>query len=138
MAVSDNVVNSAFAPPEERDIKTFTDMLTYTSREPAHWSLKVSDFPRSKTGQTKAFSPPLEEFDVLWTQLSPGKSEHIGAANGPTIGIVTSGGDTRFSAGGEELVVPSGGIVYVVPGHGMTVEQVGGGAGEVWWATCSV
>jgi mannose-6-phosphate isomerase len=138
MAVSDNVVNSAFAPPEERDIKTFTEMLTYTSREPSHWSLKAADFSRSTTGQTKVFSPPLEEFDVLWTQLAAAKPEHIKKANGPTIGIVTGGGDTRFTVGGEEMVVPTGGVVYVVPGHDVAVEQVGGGEGEVWWATYSV
>jgi mannose-6-phosphate isomerase len=138
MAVSDNVVNSAFAPPAERDIKTFTDMLTYTSREPSHWALPVSTFPRSKTGQTSAFSPPLEEFDVLRTQLEMGKIETITAASGPTIGIVTDGGEVRFDVGGEQITVPEGGIVYVVPGHDVKLETVGGGTGEIWWSTSSV
>jgi mannose-6-phosphate isomerase len=137
MAVSDNVVNSAFVPPQERDIKTFTDMLTYTSREPSHWALSVTKFTRSVTGMTVAYSPPLEEFDVLRTQLPGGKVERITSALGPTIGIVTSGGAVKFSAANEELELPEGGIIYVVPGKEVTIEAGAGEDAEVWWASYS-
>jgi mannose-6-phosphate isomerase len=132
MAVSDNVVNSAFVPPEERDVKTFVDMLTYTSREPSHWSLPQKPFGRSRTGQTTAFSPPLEEFEVLWTQLK--QAETIAPAGGPTIGIVTKG-SVKVAAGGEELELPQGGVVFVAPGNEIDIQAVSGGETEVWWAT---
>lgn len=133
MAVSDNVVNSAFVPPEERDISTFIDMLTYTSREPSHWALPQNEFKRSMTGKTTAFKPPLEEFNVLWTQLGLG-AETLGPSEGPTIGIVTKG-SVRVRAGEEEISLPEGGIVFVAPKHEVTIQSVGSGEGEMWWAT---
>jgi mannose-6-phosphate isomerase len=110
----------------------------YTSREPSHWALSNKPFARSGSEQTTAFSPPLEEFDVLRTELR-GARETLAPARGPTIGIVTGGGSARFSAGGEEVVLPEGGVVYVVPGVEVAVELAGGaGEGEVWWATSSI
>jgi mannose-6-phosphate isomerase len=142
MAVSDNVVNSAFVPPAERDIPTFVDMLTYTSRDASHWSLPSKPFSRSRGGRTTAFSPPLEEFDVLWTRLgadptlaAEAAEEALAPAAGPTIGIVTQG-KVKVVAGGEELELPEGGIAFVAPGNEITVQTVGSGEGEVWWAAC--
>lgn len=133
MAVSDNVVNSAFVPPEERDISTFVDMLTYTSREASHWALPEKTFERSRTGRTTAFQPPMEEFDVLWTRLGLAE-ETLAPAEGPTIGFVTKG-SVRMRTEEEELILPSGGIVFVAPGHEVTVQSVGSDEGEIWWAT---
>lgn len=109
-----------------------------TSREPSHWSLPNESFARSTSGQTTKYSPPLEEFDVLWTRLEAGKSETLRAATGPTIGLVLEGGAVRFACGDEALELPVGGVVYITPGNDVAVEAVGGGEREVWWATCSL
>lgn len=70
MAVSDNVLNAAFVPPSSRNTSTFLNALTYTARPPSHWSLPAQPYKLSRTGQTTAYDPPLEEFTVLWTKLS--------------------------------------------------------------------
>jgi mannose-6-phosphate isomerase len=132
MAASDNVVNAAFVPPKQRDLHTFTDMLTYTSREPSHWALSAMPLERSVHGLTTKFSPPLEEFEVLHTVLDEKSLEAIRPARGPTVGVVVEGSGVTFEIGEERLQsIPRGGIVLVAPGLGVTVE----GDGEVWWAT---
>ncbi|KDQ54601.1 hypothetical protein JAAARDRAFT_135320 [Jaapia argillacea MUCL 33604] len=147
MAISDNVINSAFVPPAERDISTFTSMLTYTSRPASHWSLQSKPYYATRS---RMFNPPLEEFTVLWTSLGgdeeQGTREVLPKAGGPMIGIVTKGSKIRFTVegrravgdvaeglGGGEVEVEElgeGGVVYVVPGCEVVVE----GEGEVWWA----
>ncbi|TFK47139.1 mannose-6-phosphate isomerase [Heliocybe sulcata] len=151
MAVSDNVLNSAFVPPEERDITTFTNMLTYTSRPVTEWVLPRKPYERAKNGKTQKFDPPLEEFSVLWTELGKEVVEEgdvLGASPGPTIGIVTKAGTrsgdlatgegkVRFESGGESLEVPVGGVVFAAPGNDIAVSVVGAeGLAEVWWSTC--
>lgn len=131
MAVSDNVLNAAFVPPESRNIATFVDSLTYTSRDPSHWALPRKPYKNSTTGKTTCFDPPIEEFTVLWTQLGQAggpelqskfnftSSTETGSggvyktgddkigrevllpAAGPTIGIVTAG-SVEFVAQGED------------------------------------
>lgn len=148
MAVSDNVLNSAFAPPEEikQQVPIFLEMLTYTARPASHWALPVRPYAHSLQRRTSAYDPPLEEFTVLGTSLRPGpggvggdgRRERLGAVGGPTIGIVTRG-KVRVSAGGDTLELEEGGIVYVVPGNEVQVELLqpdGDGEGEVWWAAC--
>jgi glyoxylate utilization-related uncharacterized protein len=75
----------------------------------------------------------MEEFDVLWTRLGLAE-ETLAPAEGPTIGFVTKG-SVRVRAGEEELSLPSGGIVFVAPGHEVTVQNVSSSEGEIWWAT---
>jgi len=167
MAVSDNVLNAAFVPPETRNTSTFIDSLTYTARPPSHWLLPPKPYKKSKTGKTIAFDPPLEEFTVLWTQLGgagergitkeskygsvreevlgktsgaaePDWREVLGKAEGPTIGIVTSGKVEIIEQANEfdTLTLEAGGVVFVKPETEIAV-QVLEGEGEVWWATCS-
>lgn len=167
MAVSDNVLNAAFVPSETRNTSTFINSLTYTARPPSHWSLPPKPYKKSKTGKTVAFDPPLEEFTVLWTQLGgagePGATkeskygsardealrttddvaephgrEVLGKAEGPTIGIVTSGKVEIIEQANnfDTLSLEAGGIVFVKPETEVAV-QVLEGEGEVWWATCS-
>ncbi|VDB91497.1 unnamed protein product [Peniophora sp. CBMAI 1063] len=137
MAASDNVINTAFVPPAQRDIDTFNDMLTYTSRPPSHWVLPTTPLERSVHGRTTKISPPLAEFEVLHSVLEPGKPDTIRAARGPSIGIVASGERVRFEVEHDMLELPRGGIVFVAPGCEVKVGYVGDGEGgaEVWWAT---
>lgn len=167
MAVSDNVLNAAFVPPETRNTSTFINSLTYTTRPPSHWSLAPKPYKKSKAGKTIAFDPPLEEFTVLWTQLEgasePGATkeskygsardealgiiddvaepqgrEVLGKAEGPTIGIVTSGKVEIIEQADnfDTVTLEAGGIVFVKPETEVAV-QVLEGEGEVWWATYS-
>ena len=137
MAASDNVINSAFVPHEERDVNTFNDMLTYTSRDPSHWVLPTVPLERSVHGRTTKISLPLAEFEVLHTVLEPGKPDTIRAARGPSIGIVTSGAHVNFEVDYDRLELPRGGIVFVAPGCEVKVSYVGDEehGGDVWWAT---
>ncbi|KAI0944196.1 hypothetical protein AcW1_001956 [Taiwanofungus camphoratus] len=146
MAVSDNVLNAAFAPPAERaqHVPAFVAALTCTARPPAHWALRPSPCPRAAHAHTTQYAPPLEEFVVLRTALRTADAarERLGAVKGPTVGIVTRGVvAVRVRGRGEEVVLPEGGVVYVVPGNEVEVElQEAGeeGEGEVWWAACLV
>ncbi|OBZ74466.1 Mannose-6-phosphate isomerase [Grifola frondosa] len=94
MAVSDNVLNAAFSPPDslKSQLPTFLEMLTYTSRPVSHWALSCEEYEGSRDGETVRYAPPLEEFVVLNTTLDEhGTKERLSAVEGPTIGIVTKG-----------------------------------------------
>ncbi|KAL5519949.1 hypothetical protein ACEPAG_1609 [Sanghuangporus baumii] len=138
MAVSDNVFNAAFVPPETRNTQTFVEALTYTAREPQHWALRPTSYKRSRQGRTTAFDPPLEEFTVLWTQLNGKGEEFLENAEGPTIGIVTKG-TIDFEEQGpdrEKLTLGEGAIIFVKPKTDLVARSTTDD-GEVWWATCA-
>lgn len=143
MAVSDNVLNGAFVPQAQakQHVPTFLSMLTYTSAPPNYWALPANVYGKSKTGKTRVYAPPVEEFVVLVTQLTKGsdQTERLDAVGGPTIGVVTKGRIAfTVSSSQEKEELDEGGIVYVVPGRDITVELLSGDAGEVWWAANSV
>ncbi|EPT00566.1 hypothetical protein FOMPIDRAFT_20241, partial [Fomitopsis schrenkii] len=102
MALSDNVVNAAFAPPGElaAQLPVFVEMLTYTARPAAHWALPPTPYARSVRGRTTAYDPPLEEFVVLGTALRRGEENEVLRVSGPLIGIVTQGA-VAVRSGGE-------------------------------------
>jgi len=143
MAISDNVLNAAFVPPEQasQHIPTFLSMLTYTSRDRKYWYLPQKTYLHSKKRRTSMYNPPLEEFMVLATSLvecEGGRKEELEAAKGPMIGIVIKGG-VRFQADGDVEDLEEGGIVYIVPGQKVSVELVGGAqSGEIWWAAAGM
>ncbi|CCM05807.1 uncharacterized protein FIBRA_08041 [Fibroporia radiculosa] len=150
MAVSDNVVNAAFSPPEEvkSQIPTFLEMLTYTARPASHWNLPARSYKYSVHARTTAYDPPLEEFVVLGTVFHPGpgstgdggRKERLEPSDGPTMGIVTRG-RVRMNVGDETVDLEEGAVVYVVPGNTINVELLQPdqeGEGEVWWATCVI
>ncbi|TFK93977.1 mannose-6-phosphate isomerase [Polyporus arcularius HHB13444] len=145
MAISDNVVNAAFDSPDSlaSQVDTFVDMLTYTARPVSHWSLPAQKYEHSKPGRTVKYDPPLEEFTVLGTFLSARKAreEHLGAVDGPTIGIVTRGKvklSTKKGDQTEQLVLDQGAVVFIPPKNEVQVEILEGRgpdeAGEVWWS----
>jgi len=107
MAVSDNVLNAAFVPPSSRNTSSFVNSLTYTARSPSHWSLQPTPYKLSRTGQTTAYDPPLEEFTVLWTQLSqsrPNETESTTQdASMSTTGIVSKGDFLTLDQGADTV-----------------------------------
>lgn len=138
MATSDNVVNASFAPPESRDVHTFSSMLTYSAYPWTHWSLPRTSYKHSKNGLTQAYAPPLPEFTVLGTQLESGKeTEVLGKVDGPTCGIVRDGAVILRVEGEDAMELERGTVVFVAPGKDIEVtSKVKDGKAAVWWATC--
>lgn len=138
MATSDNVVNASFAPPEARDIHTFSSMLTYDAQAWTRWSLPRKPYEHSVNGLTHVYAPPLPEFIVLGTKLESGKeTEVLTKVNGPTCAIVTRGGVILSVKGEDAMELEKGTVVFIAPGKDIEVtSKVKGGDAEVWWATC--
>lgn len=134
MAVSDNVLNVAFVPPEERQAKDFIRALTFTARDKDFWRLGHQTYKRSKEGKTQSYEPPLEEFVVLGTSLEAGEKEVLKAINGPSIGIVVKG--TMKVSAEQTFTLDAGSIVFVAPNHDIYIESSMGG-GEMWWSVAS-
>ncbi|KAH9457629.1 hypothetical protein Pst134EB_009945 [Puccinia striiformis f. sp. tritici] len=59
------------------------------------------------------YDPPIEEFSVLLTKLSPGEQDQHPPINGPSILIVTQGSGT-ISTGGQEIAPKHEGQVYFI------------------------
>jgi mannose-6-phosphate isomerase len=138
MAVSDNVLNTAFVPPEERQTGDFVRALTFTSLDQDHWRLKHEKYGKGTNGKTELYAPPLEEFVVLGTALEGSDKEKLAAVDGPTIGIVRAG-IVKVVVKNESLDLQEGGIVFVAPGNDTVVElSQGSSKGEIWWAAAGV
>jgi mannose-6-phosphate isomerase len=120
MARSNNVLNTGFCPRADRDsVDTFVSCLTFSPHNPSDALLKSQKFDRSKNGSTVLFAPPMSEFNMLATDLAAGKSDTIGALNGPSIMIVTEG-EGSLKAEGKEYKLSAGYIYFI--GHGAELE----------------
>ncbi|EKM52726.1 uncharacterized protein PHACADRAFT_198773 [Phanerochaete carnosa HHB-10118-sp] len=120
MAISDNVLNTALVPPEERQTADFLRALTFTSRDKDYWRLPHKPYFKSQNGFTQ--------------------QETLAAVDGPTIGIVTEG-TMKVAVKGQVLDLKQGSIVYVVPGNVILLELApvdGRAKGEMWWAAAGV
>jgi mannose-6-phosphate isomerase len=115
MARSNNVLNSGFCPPGDRNnADMFCDTLTFKahSRDDVYLPSKKSD--KSKTGKTLVYAPPMGEFNMLKTQLSAGESDEISPSDGPGVFIVTQG-HGKMEADGKTFDLSEGYIFYVAP-----------------------
>jgi mannose-6-phosphate isomerase len=120
MARSNNVLNTGFCPRADRDsVDTFVSCLTFTPHKPDDALLKSQKFDRSKNGSTTLFAPPMSEFNMLFTDLDAGKSDTIGALDGPSIMIVTEG-EGSLKAEGQEHKLSAGYIYFI--GQGAEIE----------------
>ncbi|KAF8509701.1 RmlC-like cupin domain-containing protein, partial [Hysterangium stoloniferum] len=100
MATSDNLVNVAFVPPEDRDPCIFTEMLTYALRSAETLGIPSTPYKGSTHGHTTAYDPPLVEFTVLHTFLNPHyNEEQLQPAPRPTTGIVLEGEVSHYHCG---------------------------------------
>ncbi|KAH9457614.1 hypothetical protein MJO28_004705 [Puccinia striiformis f. sp. tritici] len=110
MASSDNVVRAGLTP-KLRDVPTLTEMLTYSYGPSASQLMKPTLFKSCQ--HTKLYDPPIEEFSVLLTKLSPGEQDQHPPINGPSILIVTQGSGT-ISTDGQEIAPKHEGQVYFI------------------------
>jgi mannose-6-phosphate isomerase len=120
MARSNNVLNTGFCPPAERNsIDLFTKVLTFKVHDPKEPILQRLDSEKSSNGRTTAFKPPMSEFNMLVTELQKGEQETVKPVHGPGIMFVTRGtGEMR--AGGNSFQPKEGSIYFV--GQGVDVE----------------
>lgn len=113
MARSDNVINTGFCPRADRDsVELFTEALTFKQSDPQEPVLKRVGSGFSGTGKTTAFNPPMDEFNMLITELKSGDKESIKAIAGPSIMIVTSG-NGKMMSGGKTYDAQEGFIFFI-------------------------
>ncbi|KAG7285044.1 hypothetical protein NEMBOFW57_009664 [Staphylotrichum longicolle] len=116
MARSNNVLNSGFCPPADRNnIDLFTDTLTFEAHSKGDMVLKSEKADRSKTGKTRVYRPPMSEFDMLRAELEAGEEDEIEAGDGPGVLIVTRGSG-KMEADGKDFELSEGAIYFVAPG----------------------
>jgi mannose-6-phosphate isomerase len=120
MARSNNVLNTGFCPPAERNsVDLFTKVLTFKVHDPKEPVLERMSSEKSTTGRTTAFKPPMSEFNMLITELKKGEHETVKPVNGPGIMFVTRGAGT-MQADGQSFEVKEGSIYFA--GLGVDVE----------------
>ncbi|KAK4464477.1 mannose-6-phosphate isomerase [Cladorrhinum samala] len=116
MARSNNVLNSGFCPPGERnDLDMFVDTLTFEPHKVEDMVLRHQKTRKGTFGKTEAYNPPIAEFDVLRVKLDTDEREKIEANEGPAVLIVTKG-TGKLTADGKAHKLEEGGIFFVAPG----------------------
>ncbi|ORX56561.1 hypothetical protein BCR36DRAFT_580872 [Piromyces finnis] len=124
MAASDNVVRAGLTP-KFKDVETLIDMLTYTSISADNQIISGSPYLQSKS--TVLYNPPIEEFSILCTKLSPKtvKSENFDGIMGPSIVLVTEGhGHIIYDE--KMLDACKGSIFFVGADTNITLEAIDG------------
>ncbi|KXX80188.1 Mannose-6-phosphate isomerase [Madurella mycetomatis] len=116
MARSNNVLNSGFCPPGDRNnIDMFTNTLTFKAHSVEDVLLRDGKTAKSKTGKTRVYAPPMSEFDMLKADLKPGEKEEVEESDGPGVIIVTRGAG-KMEADGKVFELGEGAIYFVAPG----------------------
>lgn len=116
MARSNNVLNSGFCPPADRNnVDMFTDTLTFKAHSVDDVLLRDKKTDKSKTGRTRVYAPPMSEFDMLKADLKAGEGDEISESDGPGVMIVTAGSG-KMEADGKTFELEKGSIYYVAPG----------------------
>jgi mannose-6-phosphate isomerase len=88
MANSDNVIRAGLTP-KLRDIPNLVNTLTYAAAPASRHFVKP--LPFSAFGASTLYDPPIPEFSVVFTTLTPGQTEGHRAIDGPSIAIIASG-----------------------------------------------
>ncbi|KAI9352720.1 mannose-6-phosphate isomerase [Obelidium mucronatum] len=110
MAASDNVVRSGLTP-KFKDVGTLVEMLTYNNGSAESQILKGD---RYNNGQTSLlYDPPIEEFSIIRTKLSPSQSESFKGVNGPSVLIVTHGSGNATVVGSAGSQTHDAGLGFV-------------------------
>lgn len=77
--------------------------LTYAAAPASHHVVKP--LPFSDSSASTLYDPPISEFSVVNTTLTPGQTEVHRAIDGPSIAIITSGkGKIEWSDGSLDVV----------------------------------
>jgi mannose-6-phosphate isomerase len=121
MARSDNMLVSGLCSPrvDKRSIDVFSDAMTFETHSKRETELPKKESSSGKNGKTAIYSPPIEEFDVLLTELANGEKEVLIGADGPSVAIVTKG-EGSLEADGKKLDVKEGYIYFVASGVEVT------------------
>jgi mannose-6-phosphate isomerase len=102
MANSDNVIRAGLTP-KLRDIPNLVNTLTYTAAPASRHVVKP--LPFSVSLASTLYDPPISEFSVVNTTLTPGQTEGHRAIDGPSIAIIASGkGKLQWSGGSLDVV----------------------------------
>jgi len=110
MTRSNNVLNTRFCPSADRNsVDMFCSVLT---------------FPRSKSGKTNMYAPPMSEFNMLATEMGDGETESRDALGGPSIMIVTKG-RVKMKAGGKEHGLDGGYVFFISVGGEIPLRHLG-------------
>ena len=132
MARSNNVLNTGFIPrPDRDDVDVFLETLISEPDRPEDAVLHRQPFPRSSTGRTTVFSPDMDEFDMLHTQIEDRGTETIEALDGPSVLIATKGEGSLW-AEDTSYELKEGYVFFVGAGVATTYEAYRGL--EVWRA----
>ncbi|PLW20258.1 hypothetical protein PCANC_00613 [Puccinia coronata f. sp. avenae] len=118
MASSDNVVRAGLTP-KLRDVPTLTEMLTYSYGPAESQLMKPTLFQDCQ--HTTLYDPPIEEFSVLLTKLSPGEHDQHPPINGPSILIVTQGSGTIEAEGLHIAPKHEGQVYFIAAGTPVTI-----------------
>jgi len=130
MARSNNVLNAGFCPRADRDsIELFSKSLTFSPHSLESLLLKRKSSPKSGRGVTFVYAPPTSEFNVLRTVLGENETETIGAIDGPTVMVVTSGSGW-MNANGKTHDIKEGYVFFI--GQGVEVTYKAGAGLEVY------
>jgi mannose-6-phosphate isomerase len=102
MANSDNVIRAGLTP-KLRDIPNLVNTLTYAAAPVSHH--RVKPLPFSVSLASTLYDPPIPEFSVVNTTLTPGQTEGHHSIDGPSIAIVAGGkGKLQWSSGSLDVV----------------------------------
>jgi mannose-6-phosphate isomerase len=136
MATSDNVVNTGFAPPEDRDPDLFCESANWISKSPGDWVIRPDRSTKGKLKHTRVYAPPhLSEFNMLMTRLRNGAAEDLAGINGPTIMFVTNG-QGMLKSKDQSLVLKEGYVFFVEPNTPFEVKAEEGTDMELHMAYC--
>ena len=109
MANSDNVIRAGLTP-KLRDIPNLVKTLTYTAAPASRHVVKP--LPFSASFASTLYDPPIPEFSVVNTILTPGQTEGHREIDGPSIALIASGkGKLQWSSG--TLDVARGEAIFV-------------------------
>lgn len=134
MASSDNVVRAGFTP-KFKDVKTLTDMLTYSyapieeqKLEPTNYPYAILNVPAYSSGSSAVlYDPPIEEFSVVKTDLRrTGAKATFDPIAGPSI-LICTGGKGKITVGHKTEEVQEGYVFFVGADAECIIENTGSG-----------
>ena len=123
MARSNNVLNTGFCPPADRDnVDTFVRALTFQQHDDKKPVLERSKCEHTSTGKSYMFHPPMSEFNIIVTELKSGETDSLKAVAGPSIMFMTSG-QGKMKADGNEYELQTGYIYFIGQGVEVSYES---------------
>jgi len=114
MATSDNVLRAGLTP-KLRDVPNLVSSLTYKAADPSVHFIRPSPPSFSNSQCTRLYNPPIREFSVCSTTVTPEKEELHTAIYGPSLMIVTSGTGqiVWIDAGKKSLALKEGSVIFI-------------------------